>query len=528
MPEKQSVSQERFLQPTKNLQESLQGIYERNKIKIGPDGRQKKLIHPDVRRNTFAVVGGALGDEGKGRFVDNLNETLLEKRGIDKIWTVRFQGGNNAGHTIEKDGQVLKLHLIPSGVFYDDAIGIIDTGVVVHPEDLVTEINYVEDAVGNITNRLILSESAILVTDLERAEEKLNNARAGKSRGGTGRGIGPAYAHHLDRRGNLIRDLLSGGWKKTFADKYDQYEKDFAAYGLSLEEIEVPDYAATLKTGVEQKRAVGGKIKFLKRLENARSWVLDAEITQNTLPLHHTIFEDRRHAVVFEGAQAAGLDAWVGTRPDVTSSNTRSYGISEGTRFWKRENLEEVIAVIKVPYTSSVGSRRMPTHVDLPKDKGGLPLPLPENATYEQKWAEWVREEAHEYGTTTGRARDINHLDLEFIRYSLRMSGADSVAVTHLDVAREEDVIKVCTHYEDEGGQTVFYEPDLERLRTVIPSYVELPGWDGQKAQSAKKAKDLPDNSRKFLAFLQDRLGYPIVAATTGPSRENFVSFRKS
>lgn len=523
-----SQSQERFLHPTDSLQKSFEDIYEKNKIKIGPDKNQAITPHKELRKNTFAIVGGALGDEGKGRFVDNIVEELLDKKKIDRVSVIRFQGGNNAGHTVEKDGQVLKLHLVPSGAFYENAVGIIDTGVAVHPEDLATEVNYVEDAVGNITNRLILSETAILATDLERAEEKLNNIRAGKSSGGTGRGIGPAYAHHLDRRGLVIRDLLSKNWRETLSDKYDQYENEFSAYGLDLKNIEVPDYAKTLKTGTEEKRTIGTKKTFLKRLEEARSWILDSDITQNTLPLHHTIFEDKKQGVVFEGAQAAGLDAWLGTRPDVTASNTRSYGVTEGTGFWKRENIEEVIAVVKVPYTSSVGSRKMPTHIDLAKDKDGRPLPLSENATAEQEWAEWVRDTAREYGTTTGRARDINHLDLEMLRYNLHTTSADSVVVTHLDVAREEDVIKVCTHYEDGQGQVIFYQPDLERLKDVFPSYIELPGWDGEKVQKAKNKRELPENSRKFLAFLQDRLGYPIVAATTGPARENYISFRKS
>lgn len=510
----------RFLNPESGIEKSYQEVYENGQIKIG---REVSPPNKDARQNTYAIVGGALGDEGKGRFVDNCIDEALDRNNIDRAYIVRFQGGNNSGHTVENNGRSLKLHLLPSGVFYPNAIGVIDNGVVVHPEDLATEIAYVENEIGRITERLILSENAILATDLERAEEKLNNIRAEKSGGGTGRGIGPAYAHHLDRRGLIMRELLKKDWRETLSDQYDNYAKDFHGNGLSLQDTLVPDFAETLATGKDSKRKVGNKWEFLERMAEARQQILDIEIAKNTLPIHHEIYARKSAAVVFEGAQAVGLDAWLGTRPDVTASNTRVYGVSDGTGFWKKEDIEQTTAVIKVPYTSSVGSRRMPTHVELPQNLDGLP----EDATAEQQWAAWVRKEAHEYGTTTGRPRDINHLDLSMLTHNLHMSGVDTVAVTHLDVARGKDEIKISTHYTDGQENVVIYQPDLERLKEVVPTYISLPGWEGKDAQNAKTKTELPENALLFLSFLQDRLGYPIIAATTGPARDNFISFER-
>lgn len=482
------------------------------------------VLHPQknrilVRKNTIAVVGAALGDEGKGRLVDNKIEVLLKKRGIKKVYVVRFQGGNNTGHTVEKDSIKLALHLVPAGIMYKQAIGIMDRGMVIHVEDLQTEVAYIEEKVGSLKNRLYLSDEAILCTDLERAEEVLNRLKTGRAKGGTGRGISPAYAHHYDRLGLKIYDLTSKNWGGILSKQYDQYDKEFSAFGVSLSDTEVPDFRTTVKTRKETRRTVGSKKEFLERIRISRAWLLKRNMIRNTFLIHQNIFDDSSIGVIFEGAQALGLDPWLGTRPDTTSSNTSLYGISEGTAYWLPAHIEEKIGTFKILYTSSVGARRMPTHVDLPKDVKDLPS----SATGEQKWAAFVREEGFEYGTTTGRPRDITHLDLAFLTYNARMSGIDALAGTHLDIAEEDHTIKVCTHYTDKNGKPVSYQPGLRYLEGVVPHYVELPGWDGKACQKAKKASDLPENALTFLSFIQSRIGYPIVAVTTGPQRENFI-----
>lgn len=508
---------ETFFDPRHNLEQDLATIYEKNQIPLGLPKNFKGIFSHLTRPNTVSIVGVALGDEGKGRIVDNKIETLLRNKRIDHVAVIRFQGGNNAGHTVEKDGIKLALHLIPSFVFHERAKGIMDRGMVVHVEDLQTEVTYVETAVGSIKNRLVLSDDAILCTDLERAEEFLNGFLQEGSKGGTGRGIGPSYAHHYDKTGLRIADFLEDDWEKRLNKRFEQYEKMFAAFDLRLSDIDVPDFTATIKEKKAAKRTLGSKNEFLNRLRSSREWLIKRGIVTNTYPLHQQLSMNTSAAIVFEGAQAAGLDSWVGTRPDVTSSNTTIYGVREGTGFWRLQDIEERIGIVKLPYTSSVGARRMPTHIDLSKEQTPT--------TQDQKWGQWIRDEAHEYGTTTGRPRDINFLDLPFIRYNTRMSGVEMLMGTHLDVCREEDEIKICTHYTDIKGSLVPYQPGTRYLKNLTPHYIVVPGWDGIACQKAKKIEDLPIHALKFLSFMQTRLHTPIIATTTGPSRKDFLTF---
>lgn len=244
-------------------------------------------------------------------------------------------------------------------------------------------------------------------------------------------------------------------------------------------------------------------------------------MVRETWTIHEETLTDLNRGVVFEGAQAVGLHPWLGTYPDVTASNTTAYGITEGTMgFWSLDQTQKRMAVIK-HNPSSVGARHMPTHIDLPRTTNDLPP----DATPDQMYGAWVRDVANERGTTTGRWRDINKLDLAFLTFNLRVGGVNSLGITHLDVAREDQPIKVATHYVDAQGREVGYRPDLRYLSTVQAQYIELPGWDGEAAQKAKSFDELPENAKKYLAFIQARTGIPIVAATTGPKRDNFLEF---
>lgn len=518
LPHKQSLT---FFDSHYNLEEDVQTVYEKNQIVIGWPEKEERIFAKLSRPNTAAIVGIALGDEGKGRLVDNKIETLLKNKKIKHVVVIRYQGGSNAGHTVEKKGQKLALHLIPSFVFHEQGLGIMDQGMVVHPEDLQTEVSYVEEMVGSLQDRLFLSEDAVLCTDLERAEEVHNRALTDHAKGGTGRGIGPSYAHHYDKSGLRMYDLLNPSWEEILSKRYEQYDKLFSGFGESLSSTNVPDFATTVKSGKATTRKLGDKRTFLKRLEIARFWLLKREIVTNTYLLHRKFFKRAEVAILFEGAQAAGLDSWTGTRPDVTESNTTAHGVRDGTGFWQLHDITERIGILKMPYTSSVGARRMPTHIDLPKKLSDLSS----DATPEQKWAAFIRDEAQEYGTTTGRPRDINLLDLPFIGYNCRIAGIESIIGTHLDICQEKDQIKICTHYTNKRGDPVPYQPGLRHLQEVIPQYVVVPGWNGKACQKAKAFDDLPIHAQKFLAFLQLRLGFPITGVTTGPSRSNFLSF---
>lgn len=476
------------------------------------EGRKK--TNGLTRENTVGIFGLALGDEGKGRIIDNYIEELLKKPKIKTVWVIRFNGGNNAGHTlINRHGQRLAVHLVPSIVLHPKTRGIMDRGMVIHPEDLKAEVEYLEKRIGSLAGRIFLSEDAICCTDLERAEETLNNQVKGEAKGGTGRGISPAYAHHYDRQGLKIYDLLDKDWEQILARQYDIYQKRFAAFGLNLSQMSVPDFSQT--------HLLGSKKDFLNRLRKARAWLVRRRIVVNTFILHKKIAQDQRCGILFEGAQGIGLDPWLGTRPDVTSSNTRASGVEEGTAYWRAGDIQEKVGIFKITYSSSVGARRMPTQIALPKNVDELPV----DCTSEQSWAKFVVEQAHEFGTTTGRRRDICFLDLVFLIYNARMGGVETLVGTHLDTARNDWPIKVCTHYTDKKGEIVSYQPGLRYQIEATPNYIELPGWDGNICQKAKSLKELPENAVRFLAFIQARIGYPIVAVTCGPARGDFIRF---
>ncbi len=523
MPKKLSQSlhllqKQRLLVPQIGIHEDFDRIYNQGQRLIGWPPGEKRIFAHLARKNTVAVLGAVLGDEGKGRFVDNKIDDLCATPQVTKVYVIKYQGGNDTGHTIENnDGVRLALHLVPSSVMHPKAIGVIDKGVVVNAEDLKTEVEYVESKIGDLRGKIMLSPDAILATDLERAEEVLNRERNGHTSGGTGRGISLAYAHHYDKLGLKVFDLLNENWHEIFDKQYEQHKLQFSAFGKDLSTVQVPDFHATKIMGENKLRLVGIKTKFLDRLESARKWLLKRDMIRDTFALHRKLLFDKHSGVIFEGSQALGLHAWLGTRPDVAASDTSMNGILQGTNMWKTTDIAERIGVFKATYTSSVGSRHMPTQIDLKN--------LSDDLTQDQKWGKWVREEAHEYGTTTGRPRDILHIDLPMLTYNANMAGIEVLAATHLDIASENVLIKVCTHYLDSQDNIVPYQPGLHHLKDVIPQYIELPGWDGKVCKQAKNIDDLPENATNYLAFIQARTGFPIVAGTTGPARKDLIVF---
>ncbi len=458
-----------------------------------------KKPHP----NSAAVVGIQLGDEGKGRVVDNKIKEFASQKQINQVYVVRSQGGSNAGHTVEKGDIRIGLHQLPSGIFYDEVIEILDSGMVIHAEDLLTEMALVEDIVGDISDRVILSQDAMLATDLQRAKEALNKIISGKAKGGTGRGMGPTCAEFFDKTGFKIKDLTADDWQQKFEQKYEQFVKLFAAYDENLPEMPVPDFKETKKQDKAVARTVGSREVFIKRLKEQREKLIEKDIVKDTFYLHPKIYQDKNCAVIFEMAQAVGLDPWFGTRPDRTSTPTTPYGILAGTRFWKPSMIKEIYGVMKATYMSSVGARTMPTEAD-------------------NDWAHWVRETAHEYGTTTGRPRDICYLDLEFLNYNLHVADLSGIVLTHLDIAREGEPIKVCTGYEI-NGEKISYKPDMNLFADFKPQYTNLPGWDIKKTAGVTDYKKLPQAARDFVSFIEDNTGLPVSVVTTGPKREDII-----
>lgn len=527
---------ERFVNPLKHIQADYDAVYNNGEVIVGwPEGSDM-LFQAMARNHTVAIIGTQFGDEGKGRVVDNRIESML-KFGAKTVNVVRYQGGANAGHTIyTPDGGKIALHQLPSGILYEEAVGIMDRGMIIHPEDLKTEIMDAEsrETVGDLRGKLILSPEAMLCTDLDRAQEVLNRElSAGKSSGGTGRGIGPTAADRLSRRGSVVGELFSDDWESKFAQFYDLKAAEFNAHGKSLADFDVPDLETTNKEKKPISRKLGSKQEYLGRLADVRRWFLerdeimpeDKKLLQNTFMIHQNGFSDLNQGFLFEGSQAVGLDPNYGRIPDVTSSNTTIYGIAEGTQFpgWNTQTIKEKFGVAKLTYMSSVGAVRMITDSGIERRA----YSNEEISSLEdpgQRFAARTRMEANEFGATTGRARDILFLDMALLRYNAQAGGFDMLAGTHLDIAHEGEMIKVCTHYTDLSGNYVPYQPGIEHQKNLIPQYIELPGWDGEATRRATCFDELPDNAKKYLAFLQRSTGRPITFVTTGPERVNSMN----
>jgi adenylosuccinate synthase len=488
-------------------EESFNKIYKHGEISLKMNSIQSG------RENTCGIIGIQLGDEGKGIVVHKKAKSILDSKGIKKVYAIRYQGGSNAGHTVED----IAFHQVPSGVLNESAVAVMDQGMVIHPEDLITEIELTEEKIGSITQRVVLSERAIFCTDLERAEEWLYKKDSSRASGGTARGMGPAVARKMNKTGLYIYDLLSEDWEKTLTAHYDNISKIFSAMGEDIKEVLVPDFKESKSKKQAITRTVGDLQTFLARLKTVRDWLINKAVVKDTSEIYNKNFNDPSIGFLFEGAQSVGLNPYIGTVPDVTSTDTTMYGVTAGTGFFRAEDIQERWGVMKLTYMSSVGSRVMPTEIDLPADLEGAKL------SKEQEWAAYVVEEAHEYGTTTRRRRDICNIDLPLLFYNCRMGNVNGIVGTHLDIAKKEVEIKVCTHYTNEKGEEVPYSPDLRYLKNAKANYISLPSWDQAEASNAKTIDELPDNAVKYLAFLQDVLNLPIIAVKNGPKGDHYI-----
>lgn len=450
----------------------------------------------DKRPYSIAVEGGVFGDEGKGKVVDEICKIWREQGRALVVY--RWNGGANAGHTVMAEGQRLALHQLPSGVLFDGASIVLGKGMVIHPGDLVAEIDQVTRLAGGLPAELRIDEMAVLALDTHRAFESILKLWETGGHGSTGRGISPAYADVLYRHAVRVRDLAANDWQDRLGKHYDLYEA--LAEGLG------GDIAAQPVVRLEgEPVTVGAKTIFLERLSAQRARLLPHIAGQHAFI--QKMWGKPDIGFVFEGAQAVGLDPRFGVYPDVTSSDPTFGGIvhsTEGVVLPARVAVRA--AVIKATYTSSVGARRLPTAMD-------------------ETLAHRIREDAHEYGATTHRPRDIAYIDLPCLRFFARVSGATHLALTHLDIAYLEVPVKICTHYITSTGETVTYRPDQAYLDTITPQYIELPAWDGKAVENAREIGQLPETARQYIAFLSQALGLIPLFGTTGPQRDAIISW---
>ena len=378
--------------------------------------------------SAFIVLGAQWGDEGKGKMTDYLAEEA------DVV--VRFQGGNNAGHTVEVGDRQYKLHLIPSGILYDNKLNVIGNGVVVDPKALFEEIGYLEKEGVKVTpEKLIISDRAHLIMPYHRVLDILKEKARGKNDiGTTGKGIGPCYTDKFERCGIRVCDLLH---EDVFEEKL-------------RENIKMKNEYITKVLGGEALDAEEILVQYKQYAEKIGPFVKDTSVK-----VYDSIKEDK--TVLFEGAQGMLLDIDHGTYPYVTSSNTTAGGVSNGIGVGPNM-ITNAVGITKA-YTTRVG-------------KGPFPTEL-ENET-----GEWIRTKGHEYGVTTGRSRRCGWLDLVIVKSAVRVSGLTSLAVTKIDTLAGLDKLKVCVGYKFNGEIIDYFPASLEDLDKCEPGYEEFDGWD--------------------------------------------------
>jgi len=440
------------------------------------------------------IVGAQWGDEGKGKVVD-----LLAERATT---IVRFQGGNNAGHTIVREGEEFKFHLIPSGILHPEKTSVIGNGVVVDPRVLLGEIDGLKRS-GVSVNNLRLSANAHLIMPYHVLLDTAGETKLGKlSIGTTRRGIGPCYADKALRLGIRVQDLLDEKILRTkiraalepkqqaLRELSVQRRKQLKEAGEEAKAsdiaVGVPDPRLDLHTMVEE------HVNFGHRLE---PHIADtARLCWEAL--------DREETVIFEGAQATLLDLDHGTYPFVTSSNPIAGAATVGAGIGPRD-IDEVWGIAKA-YATRVGAGPFPTELF---DEVG----------------EQMLQKGHEFGTTTGRRRRCGWMDLVALRYAVRLNRMDALAITKLDVLSGIGPLRVAVRYRSKEGAVLDTFPYHQSiLHSATPEYEELPGFDLDLA-SCRSAEDLPREARDYLDFIAEFVGVPVRLVGVGPDREQAI-----
>ncbi|MCM3627653.1 adenylosuccinate synthase [Paenibacillus glycanilyticus] len=417
--------------------------------------------------STVVVVGTQWGDEGKGKITDYLAD------GADVV--ARYQGGNNAGHTILIDNKKYKLTMIPSGIFNQNKTCVIGNGMVINPQALIDEINYIHDN-GFSSDNLKISDRAHVIMPYHLVLDGLEEDRKGDNKIGTTRkGIGPCYMDKAARNGIRIADLLDA---EEFTEKTRR---------LVVEKNQVIQQVY----GGEPLDAEAIIAEYLGYAETLRPYVTDTSVVLNDAI-------DANKKVLFEGAQGVMLDIDQGTYPFVTSSNPSAGGVCIGSGVGPSK-IQQVIGVAKA-YTTRVGDGPFPT--EQINEIGDL-----------------IRDKGHEYGTVTGRPRRVGWFDSVVVRHARRVSGITGLSLNSLDVLSGLETVKICTAYKYRGEVIEHYPASLKMLAECEAVYEEMPGWS-EDITGAKKLEDLPVNTLNYLNRVSELTGIPIAIFSVGRNRE--------
>ena len=418
----------------------------------------------------LVVFGSQWGDEGKGRFVDSLAGKA------DMV--IRYQGGNNAGHTVYADGVEYKLHTIPSGILSKDKISVIGNGVVVDPGSLLEEIDYLAQKGVGVEN-LRISDRAHVIMPYHKVLDQLSEKKLGDQKiGTTGKGIGPCYADKTSRTGFRMIDLLEKDafykkLKKAVADKNEVIVKIYGGEPLDLDAI------------FEEYWGYGRQLKSM--------------ITDTSLLVYE--YSQQGKKLLFEGAQGMLLDLDYGTYPFVTSSHPTAGGVACGAGVGPQV-VTDVLGVVKA-YTTRVGEG--PFITELLDETGEI-----------------IRQKGHEFGATTGRPRRCGWLDLVILRFAARVSGITAFALSRMDTLGGLDKVQVCIGYEYNGKIYNNYPASLEMLAEMKPVYKEFQGWSEDISQ-IRTFEELPAAAQNYVRFIEEQTGVQVAVIGVGPNRDECI-----
>jgi adenylosuccinate synthase len=414
------------------------------------------------------LVGAQWGDEGKGKIIDVLTEN------VDMV--VRYQGGNNAGHTVEIADERYVLHLVPSGIFRENVLCVIGNGVVVDPLALLAEIDHLKGRGVGVDGRLLVSDRAHIVLPYHKSRDERSESRLEGDRkiGTTGRGIGPTYGDKITRTGLRMGDLLEPDFSERLATRLEENNRVLAALGA--EPLDA--------------RAVSAD--YLRAAELLKPFIVD------TVPLLNKALAENK-SLLLEGAQGTMLDIDFGTYPFVTSSNASVGGACTGAGV-PPTSIDRVIGVMKT-YTTRVGGGPFPTELTDSIGQG-------------------IAKRGREFGATTGRPRRCGWFDAVVARYSAMVNGIDYLALTKLDVLDELATLKICVAYECNGKRYETVPANIEVLSRCKPVYEEMPGWKTVTGD-VQRFDDLPAAARRYVNRLCELTGAPLGILSVGARRSS-------
>ena len=416
------------------------------------------------------LLGLQWGDEGKGKIVDAITS--------DYDIIARFQGGPNAGHTIEFDGHKHVLHTIPSGIFNQGSINIIGNGVVIDPAIFLNEINGLKKFNIDLNSKLFISKRAHIILPTHKIIDATSEASKGKKKiGSTLKGIGPTYMDKTGRNGIRVGDIIDDNWQKKYNSLKEKHLSLISNFNQSVD-IDLNKLEAEFFEG----------IKCLKSFN----------LIESENYLNKSIKKGKR--ILAEGAQGSLLDIDFGTYPFVTSSNTTSAGACSGLGV-PPNKIKNIRGIFKA-YTTRVGSGPFPTELF---DSTG----------------EKIREIGHEYGATTGRDRRCGWLDLVALKYTIEINGVTELNIMKSDVLSSIGKLLVCTSYTIDDKIVDFFPYDI-KSKDITPNYVEFKGWD-MDITKIKNEKDLPDELIDYIDYIELFVGVPIKLISVGPDRTQTI-----